>query len=248
MPLLILILIALVAGVLAGLVARRRVPAQPLTAPAGSAGLVVVVALGFVLAALTVLVRSADGPLGIDTSVANWADRHATGWSTHGGQVVTDLGGVWTVLVAGVLVVLVDWRRTTSHGGVVFVLTVVLGDKLLSVTLKELVDRARPDLNPVAATLGPSFPSGHSSTAAAFWAAAALVAMRWVPPGRRPLLVGGAVGVAVGVAASRVLLDVHWLTDVIAGLALGWAWFAACTVAFGGRLLGLATARAGRPA
>jgi undecaprenyl-diphosphatase len=34
-----------------------------------------------------------------------------------------------------------------------------------------------------------------------------------------------------------VLLTVHWLSDVIAGLALGWAWFAACAIAFGGRLL-----------
>ena len=46
-----------------------------------------------------------------------------------------------------------------------------------------------------------------------------------------------AVGIAVAVAASRVLLDVHWLTDVIAGLALGWAWFAACTVAFARQVL-----------
>jgi undecaprenyl-diphosphatase len=34
-----------------------------------------------------------------------------------------------------------------------------------------------------------------------------------------------------------VLLDVHWLSDVIAGLALGWAWFAVCGIAFGGRIL-----------
>jgi membrane-associated phospholipid phosphatase len=57
---------------------------------------------------------------------------------------------------------------------------------------------------------------------------------------RRPArvaLTGLAVGLAVAVAASRVLLDVHWLTDVIAGLALGWAWFSVCAVAFGGRLL-----------
>jgi undecaprenyl-diphosphatase len=105
------------------------------------------------------------------------------------------------------------------------------------VTLKELVDRARPTLDPNAQTQGPSFPSGHSSTAAAFWAAAALVAGRWAGARGQAVLVGLAVAIAVGVAASRVLLDVHWLTDVLGGLALGWAWFAACALAFGGRLL-----------
>ena len=42
---------------------------------------------------------------------------------------------------------------------------------------------------------------------------------------------------AVVVAASRALLGVHWLTDVIAGLALGWGWFLLCALAFGGREL-----------
>ena len=41
----------------------------------------------------------------------------------------------------------------------------------------------------------------------------------------------------MAIAATRVLLDVHWLSDVVAGLALGWAWFAVCAIAFGGRLL-----------
>ena len=131
-------------------------------------------------------------------------------------------------------------------GGVVLaLLAVILGDKLLTHAIKELVDRARPELEAVAATLGPSFPSGHTSTAAASWAAFALVAGRWW--GRRawPALAGGAVGIAVAVALSRVLLDVHWLTDVLGGLALGWAWFAACAIAFGGRLLSFgASARA----
>ena len=39
------------------------------------------------------------------------------------------------------------------------------------------------------------------------------------------------------VAGTRVLLGVHWLTDVLAGLAVGWAWFALWSIAFGGRLL-----------
>ena len=51
------------------------------------------------------------------------------------------------------------------------------------------------------------------------------------------MLSGAAVAIAVAVATSRVLLGVHWLTDVLAGLALGWAWFALCAIAFGGRLL-----------
>ena len=70
------------------------------------------------------------------------------------------------------------------------------------------------------------------------------------PRPTRALLAGGAVGITVGVAGSRVLLDVHWLSDVIAGVALGWGWFAACSIAFGGRVLrfGAAAERAGEQA
>ncbi len=200
------------------------------------------------LALLAVVVRSTDVLAGIDTSVAEWGDRHASPWTHDGLTLVTYLGETVTVIVMAVIAAIVDFTRTRNRWVVPFLVAVILGDKILTETIKQLVDRARPALEPVAATLGPSFPSGHTSTAAASWAAFALVAGRWWGPRAWPALAGAAVGIAVGVALSRVLLDVHWLTDVFGGLALGWAWFAACAIAFGGRVLryGAAAEAAGR--
>lgn len=231
------------------LLAARRDP-ETATGLALTLALVLVLGGGLVLAVLALVVRDTHGLAGVDGSVARWGDHHATTASTDGLKLVTELGETWLVAVVGVVIALVEVTRTRSRWVVAFLLAVVAGDKLVTETIKHLVDRVRPDLNPVAATLGPSFPSGHSSTAAAFWAAAALVAGRWW--GRRawPALSGAAVAIAVGVAASRVLLGVHWLSDVVGGLALGWAWFAACAVAFGGRVLrfGVVAETAGRAA
>jgi membrane-associated phospholipid phosphatase len=121
----------------------------------------------------------------------------------------------------------------------VFLITATVGQTLMSNLVKELVDRVRPTANPIAHTLGPSFPSGHTTGAAACFAAFALVLGRGRSRNVQSLLAGAAVFIAVAVAASRVLLGVHWLTDVIGGLALGWGWFALCSIAFGGRLLRL---------
>ena len=166
-------------------------------------------------------------------------------------EVVTTLGETWFVIAAAVVLVIAErLRRQPTRWVAAFLVFVILGQNILTRTIKELADRIRPDLNPIAETLGPSFPSGHSATAAAFYAAAALVLGRGRPRLTRALLAGGAVAITVGVAGSRVLLDVHWLSDVIAGVALGWGWFAACSVAFGGRLLrfGAAAERAGEQA
>jgi membrane-associated phospholipid phosphatase len=131
----------------------------------------------------------------------------------------------------------IEWIRVPSRVIPAFLLVVTIGDSIVTNAVKEVVARARPPIDPVAATLGPSFPSGHSSTAAAFFAALALLAGRRRSARARAALAGVAVGLAVAVACSRVMLDLHWTSDVIAGLALGWGWFAACAIAFGGWLL-----------
>jgi membrane-associated phospholipid phosphatase len=199
--------------------------------------LVVAIGGGLLLGMLAYQVRANSHLIGIDNSVARWGNRHTSVLSTHALNVITQLGATYTVIALCVVLAVAETLRTRSVWIVPFLVIVVGGEGILTTTIKQLADRVRPSFNPAAASLGPSFPSGHSATAAAFFAAAALLLGRRRGRPARAVLAGLAAGIAVAVAASRVLLDVHWLTDVIAGLALGWAWLAACAIAFGGRLL-----------
>jgi membrane-associated phospholipid phosphatase len=192
---------------------------------------------GAIVGVLALLVRRTTTLRDLDSSVAAWGHDHATHLSTRLLQLVTDLGDWPAVTLIGVVVGLYELQRRPNWFIAPFLLVVPLGDSLVTNSIKQLVDRARPTLNPAAAALGPSFPSGHSSMAASFYAALALILSRGRSPRVRALLIGVAAGAAAAVAASRVLLDVHWLSDVIAGLSLGWVWFALCAIAFCGRML-----------
>ena len=220
----------------------RRVIASRLD-PGVATGLALTIALaaivlgGVVLGALSYLVRTDSQLVDVDASVAQWGADHAGPVSERALTAITQLGETWVVVVLAIVVAVIAYLRRPSRWIPVFLFTVLVGQWLLTHGIKELLDRVRPTLNPIAETLGPSFPSGHTTTAAAFYAAAALVLGRGVRPHGRALLAGAAAGIAVAVACTRVFLDVHWLTDVIAGLFLGWAWFAVCAIAFGGRFL-----------
>ena len=269
MPILILLLVALAGGLLIAFVFDRLAPATGATAalanaageklesaaertwwrkrtdPTVATGLALTAAVatmvlgGLVVAVLAYLVRGNATVRTIDSSAARWGNEHATHLSTQLLTWVTDLGD-WQIVPIGLAVLVYEWRRAPNRSIPVFLLVVFAGDKLVTNGIKLLIDRARPTLNPIAATLGPSFPSGHSSTAASFYAALALVLARRRSARTRAVLAGVAGALAIAVAASRVLLDVHWLSDVIAGVMLGWAWFALCAVAFGGRRLDFA--------
>ena len=211
--------------------------------PQVATGLALTLALAFVigggvlLGVLAYLVRTNSYLTGVDNSVAKWGNAHASAMSMHVLNDITQLGGIYAIIVLCVVLATAETVRERSVWITAFIVTVMGGEEILIATVKQLAGRVRPTFNPAAATLGPAFPSGHSATAAAFYATAALLLGRRRGRPARAVLTGLAAGIAVAVAASRVLLDVHWLTDVIAGLALGWAWFALCAIAFGGRIL-----------
>jgi membrane-associated phospholipid phosphatase len=217
--------------------ASRRLDPMTATGLALALALPIAIGGGLLLAVLAFLVRSQNGLVRVDRSVAGWGQGHASPFTDHVLTTLTFVGQPVSIGVLAAVLALSETIRTRNRWIVPFVLVVVAGNGLLTTTVKDLADRARPALNPTAHTLGPSFPSGHSSWSAAFLAATALVLSRGRRPSVRAVLAGAAAGLAVSIAATRVLLAVHWLSDVIAGLALGWAWFAACAIAFGGRVL-----------
>jgi undecaprenyl-diphosphatase len=136
-----------------------------------------------------------------------------------GAEALALIGGTaMMVLLALVGALVFIWQRRWLVLGM-WLATFWLGTSV-NATIKALYERPRPPL-PLAQESSWSFASGHALSAALV---ALLVVLLAVPsgPARRLLLVVGGV-YAIVMAASRVYLRVHWLTDVIAGLAIGGA-------------------------
>lgn len=84
--------------------------------------------------------------------------------------------------------------------------------------------RARPEGHLTSAA-GGSFPSGHTFTGTVFYGFLIFLVWRWTP--RRWLRYTAALLLTLlilGIALSRVVLSVHWVTDVLGGLLVGLAW------------------------
>jgi undecaprenyl-diphosphatase len=222
---------------------RHRLDPGTTTGLALTLAVAIVVVGGGVLAALALLTRSNPTTLRIDRGLNNWAGTHATDLSTTVLKAVTQLGSSLVVISLSVLLVLVvavtthASRKRTVLMAAAYLTTVVLGQNLIANLVKFAVDRARPTFHPLAGFSGPSFPSGHTAAAFACYCAYAVVLGRGRGPLRQRQLLAAALGIATMIGMSRVLLGVHWLTDVLGGAALGLAWFSVSTIAFGGRLL-----------
>jgi membrane-associated phospholipid phosphatase len=192
-------------------------------------------AASFLVGALLDMVEGSYGLAALDDDVAQWGVANADTATVETLKKITYLGDTAVVVAALIAAGVIDYCRHRRGEVFVFLLVVIGGEKLIVNGLKELVDRARPDILPLVGWDGPSFPSGHAAAAAAVWPAIVLVLGRGGTRTTRALLAATAALIAIAVAASRAMLGVHWLTDVVAGLAIGYCWFFIGAVMFGGR-------------
>jgi membrane-associated phospholipid phosphatase len=176
-------------------------------------------AAGIALLAVVVLMAFLvpTGPLAIDEHWSDAMQDIQTPFLTHLALVFNWLGrGLgWTLTVAGVAILLAvrrRWRALIAYG---IAIALTSGSSAL---LKALTGRPRPPdglVHPV----GSSFPSGHAAYAGT--TCVALVLLFTAPaPRRRWWWLLAALGIA-GMAWSRTYLQVHWLSDVVAGAMLG---------------------------
>jgi membrane-associated phospholipid phosphatase len=114
-----------------------------------------------------------------------------------------------------------------------WLLVTVFGGAGLGFFLKLIVGRARPVLpDPVSAAPGLSFPSGHALGASIGCCLLLLLGLRFLSRRGRIAAVAAAALVVVVVALARVVLGVHFLSDVVAGVMLGICWVAVTTWAY----------------
>lgn len=185
-------------------------------------------------AALTVLVAVRFGPMHrLDRDVALRLNRYISHrrrqlavWKT-----VSTIGGPGTWRAFGALGAILLWYRRRRRDALL-IGGALAGAAALSGALKVLISRSRPTVpNPVDHAGGGSYPSGHALTS--FVAIGLIVILTWhllTRAKRCLLIVAATVGVAA-VAFSRLILGVHYLSDVIGGWLIAATWLAALVLA-----------------
>jgi undecaprenyl-diphosphatase len=135
-------------------------------------------------------------------------------------------------MVIAAAAVLVALRRRWRLA--VYLIVTGAGALILDPVLKDLVGRLRPVVaHPVAHAPGNSFPSGHALGAMVCYGAVFLVFAAAVARGRRRTWLGIGIAVIITlIGISRLLLGVHFISDVIGGWAIGIAWLGLTSFAF----------------
>jgi undecaprenyl-diphosphatase len=136
--------------------------------------------------------------------------------------VVTEAGSF--VLLAPLSIAFLLLRRWKRPADDIALLVIAAGSALLPLVVKLIVARPRPTIEPLGHLSSLSFPSEHTTQAAAIYLTIAIMLSQALTRGWREAAIALGVLIAIAVAWSRVYLGVHYPTDVAAGLLLGWSW------------------------
>jgi undecaprenyl-diphosphatase len=197
--------------------------------------LVIVTAAALLFTLLLLLVRLRWAPLesadhGAATGLNSLIAGHPVAVSIVKAVTWLGSGGVlWTLTGAAAVVLAVrrQWRLTA------YLLVVGVGELVLDPVLKVLVGRLRPVVaHPIAYGNGDSFPSGHALGSIVCYGALFLVFLPAVRGTWRRVFTAVIVTLIAAIGISRLLLGVHYISDVLGGWTLGITWLGITAFAF----------------
>jgi undecaprenyl-diphosphatase len=205
---------------------RQRRSLVPLTA---------VIAAAMVFAILLIVVRLRWPPVeSADRTAAARFNAAIAGDATLTTvlKAVTWLGGgAVTGAVVGATAVFLALRRRWRLA--IYMLITGAGALVLDPVLKSLAGRLRPVVaHPIAHGTGNSFPSGHSLGSIVCYGAVLLVFLPATRGRWRTAFIAVTAGLVTLIGISRILLGVHYVSDVVGGWAIGITWLGVTAFAF----------------
>jgi undecaprenyl-diphosphatase len=180
----------------------------------------VLVGLAAITAAAGIGVRAWAPGFDVQAMQAIAGNRNAT--LTSIAWVVTEAGSF--VLLAPLSIAFLLLRRWKRPADDIALVVIAAGSALLPLTVKLIVARPRPTIEHLSQLNSLSFPSEHTTQAAAIYLTIAIMLSQGLTRGWREAAIVLGIVIALAVAWSRVYLGVHYPTDVTAGLLLGWSW------------------------
>lgn len=195
----------------------RKYPRKLLLVLAGAAVVFGAMIISFV--ALVDEVREGD-TLRYDEAILYAVNSHSTPFLDTAMRIVTDFGSVGVAIAVAIGAVIYMIKRHTYRA--LFLLVGVGGAGLLSVLLKLLFERPRPELwERLVVEMSFAFPSGHAMASSAL--AFSAIALFWKTRHRWWVVAGASVYMLV-IAYSRLYLGVHYPTDILGGWLISGAW------------------------
>ncbi|OJF89632.1 acid phosphatase [Rhizobium sp. 58] len=150
-------------------------------------------------------------------------------WLAHAANDITSLGGVTVLTLATILtsIYLLTVRRRALA---VFVFLSVVSGWLLSMSLKLIIARQRPEIVPHLVNINDfSFPSGHAMlSAVTYLTIGGLLARYQATLAARVFMLSASMFLTLIIGVSRVFLGVHYPTDVLGGWCAGATWALSC--------------------
>lgn len=144
-------------------------------------------------------------------------------------RLITETGSVWWITAASVLTVLFLWLKKRDVLGVVFFILANVGGGLFIFVLKYFFQRERPTLAPEYDGNGYSFPSGHALGSFILYGFIIYLIGREKRFFKTRMLAIFLLSILIiSVGLSRVYLQVHYPSDILAGYAVGLIWLICC--------------------